>query len=332
LTSINYKRVYDNYRKRRISVRKAKSKVNLVKKYLIKSSLVRAKNIISSKSKTRVRSRSRGSLIRSSSKSPSRSKSKSLSKSRRRSTSKSISRSTSGSTSKSKSKSGSRSTSKSKSKSGSRSTSKSKSRSPSTSISKTPPERPPLRPIAVGSIPTWKTKLPRGYVRIVNVQYRRKGKVKELNLKTTPNRARKFIEQGVDQSTVRSYRLKIVGVKKGKDIKYKKSAKFRPKAPQGKALPIVEKTSFAIDTTGEKRGLTLKSALAKRRKPKKFKLTKKKVAKPKRKKRAVNSKRKRASNGKNRQKTPPSRGKKRVAKRVRKKQTKSTRKTTRKRK
>jgi len=137
----------------------------------------------------------------------------------------------------------------------------------------------------------WDTKLPKGQVRVVNPIVRIKGKNVELKWKTTPNRARKRIESAVDNTTSRSFSLKIVGIKKGKDIKPSKSKKFRPKKSRGSAvLPIVEKTKYAIDTRGEKSGLRLSQLLKRKTNAKKIKNTS--VRKSRSKKRTSRKKRK----------------------------------------
>jgi len=125
-------------------------------------------------------------------------------------------------------------------------------------------------------------------VYVVNPVVRIKGSNRELRWKTTPNRARKRIRSLVDRSTSRSFSLKIVGVKKGSDIKLSKSVKFRNKKSNDPRVQIrVEKVKYAIDTSGEKRGLKLGKLLKGRRrkvskkKPKRRKVVKRKPVKRK---------------------------------------------------
>lgn len=112
----------------------------------------------------------------------------------------------------------------------------------------------------------WNKPLPKGYTRVVNVLVREKGKVKEIKLKTTPKRALKYITSLVDNTTSRSFDLKTIGVTKKKDINTKISLnKFRYKAKNSPVLQFVEKSKYAIDTQGEKRGLKLSKLLKQRR-------------------------------------------------------------------
>jgi len=112
----------------------------------------------------------------------------------------------------------------------------------------------------------WDKKPPKGYSRIVNVLVRVRGINKELKWKTTPNRALKQITKLVDNTTSRSFKLKIIGIKKVKDIKKFNLSKFRAKKSKNSpVLSVVEKVRHAIDTRGEKQGLTLARALKKRK-------------------------------------------------------------------
>ena len=103
----------------------------------------------------------------------------------------------------------------------------------------------------------WDTKLPKGYVRIVDGFVRVRGQRKRVNLRTTPNRALQEMTRLVDNTLARSFELKIIGIKKGKDIGVPPSLrKFRPKKSRGTGvLRVVERTKFAIDSVGEKKGL-----------------------------------------------------------------------------
>ena len=220
---------------------------------LLKSrSLMRSRSASKSRSISKVIPVSRSvSISKSKSKSASKSKSVSISKSVSKSKSKSKSKSISTSTSKSTSVSLSKSLSKSLS-------SSSTSRSLLRSAKKVP------KPVKLMGF-NWNRKLPAGYVRLVNILIKSKGKIKELKVKTTPNRALALATKLIDNTTARSFKLKIVGVGKGKDIK--KPAllkKFRPKVSRTKSvLDIVEKTKYAIDTKGEKKGLKLSKILKK---------------------------------------------------------------------
>ena len=154
--------------------------------------------------------------------------------------------------------------------------------------SKTSKPKKPVKRIILNL--NWKKKLPRGKVYIVNPIVRIRGRNIELKWKTTPNRARKMIESKIDRSTSRSYSLRIVGIKKGSDIKEKKLTrgfKFRKKKSNNRAVQrIVEKTRFLIDTSGEKRGLKLGKLLKTRRRVVKRKpQAKRKVVKRKKTKR-----------------------------------------------
>ena len=112
------------------------------------------------------------------------------------------------------------------------------------------------------SLKDWTSKLPTGYSRIVNVLIRASGQIREIPLKTTPNRALSKIAKLVDNSTVRSFSLKIIGIKRVKDISSPNLKKFRKKISKGtKVLPIVEKSKYAIDTRGEKKGLKISKLL-----------------------------------------------------------------------
>lgn len=109
----------------------------------------------------------------------------------------------------------------------------------------------------------WDKKLPRGYKHLVNAIIRIKGVNREIKLNTTPNRALRRIISLVDKTTTRSFQLKIVGVKKTKDIKRPSLQKFRLKKSRGsRVLKVVEKTKYAIDTKGEKRQLAIARALS----------------------------------------------------------------------
>jgi len=137
------------------------------------------------------------------------------------------------------------------------------------------------KPFKMPKLPNWGDALPKGKVLVVNPIVRIKGVNKMLKWNTTPNRARKRIESAVDNTTARSYSLKIVGVKKGTDIRTKKLKKFRPRVGKDKRVQTnVEKSKYAIDTKGEKSGLTLARVLKGKVRPKKAKRRKKPTRKP----------------------------------------------------
>ena len=122
---------------------------------------------------------------------------------------------------------------------------------------------PPNIPLKISS---WDSKLPRGYNFLVNGLIRVRGRNREIRLKTTPNRAMRHMIRLIDNSTARSFKLKIVGIRKLKDIKRPSLKKFRMKISKGsKVLPFVEKTKYAIDTKGEKRGLSISKILKKQK-------------------------------------------------------------------
>jgi hypothetical protein len=142
------------------------------------------------------------------------------------------------------------------------------------SVLKTAPKtKPAKKPPVPIEIPTpkfsWDKKPPRGKEYVVNVLVRVGGKTKEIPVRTTPNRAKAFIARKVDNTTARSFDLKIIGITNKKDIKPPQvMKKFRSKTSRGSpVLRNVEKTKYAIDTKGEKRGLRLASILKRARKP-----------------------------------------------------------------
>lgn len=152
-----------------------------------------------------------------------------------------------------------------------------------------PPNKPPVKIPPFSFKINWNTKLPSGYNRIVNAIVRVKGKNRVIRLRTTPNRALNKVSKIVDNTTTRSFQLKIVGIRKKADTKKPKLDKFRQKKSKGSAvLGIVEKTKYAIDTKGEKKGLSISKALnklsRKTSKKKRSKTTKKKKTRQKRRK------------------------------------------------
>ncbi len=129
--------------------------------------------------------------------------------------------------------------------------------------------------------PQWDSRLPKGYERLVNVLVRVRGTNKELNLRTTPNRALNYITRLVDNTTARSFKLKSVGITKNKDVKAETiTQKFRPKRKRNSViLDFVEKSRFAIDTKGEKRGLKISKVIKTRKPTTRKKTTKKRKTK-----------------------------------------------------
>ena len=116
---------------------------------------------------------------------------------------------------------------------------------------------------------SWDKTPPKGYSYIVNPIVRIKGRNVTLRWKTTPNRAKKRMANLIDNTTSRSFALKIVGLRKVKDIRGDYLKKFRAKISRGSAvLPVVEKTKYAIDTKGEKNQLKLSQLLSRRKKVK----------------------------------------------------------------
>jgi len=114
-------------------------------------------------------------------------------------------------------------------------------------------------------LPTWSSKIPRGYSPLVNPIVRIKGRNREIRLRTTPNRALRYIISKIDRTTARSFQLKIIGIKKAKDIKKQSLKKFRlRKGKDARVLKFVEKSKYAIDTKGEKRGLKIARLIKKR--------------------------------------------------------------------
>jgi len=149
------------------------------------------------------------------------------------------------------------------------------------------PNKPPLLPPPRLKKPSFKKK-PKGQTYLVDSRYKSKGKIRTLRLRTTYNRALKYMINLIDNTTARSFDLVLVGLTKAKDIKRPSLAKFRQKiSKNGLVLNVVERTKYAIDTTGEKRGLSVSKYLkrGKRGIKRKKKKTKKRITKKKRKKR-----------------------------------------------
>jgi len=122
-----------------------------------------------------------------------------------------------------------------------------------------------------------------GKVPVVDARVRIKGKTRLLRLGLPVNKAFNKISGAIDRTTSRSFDLIVVGYRKAKDVKTRNANKFRPKrsSRRSKVLRYVEKSKFAIDTLGEKKGLKLSKLLKTTRrkgKPLKKTVTKKRVA------------------------------------------------------
>lgn len=133
------------------------------------------------------------------------------------------------------------------------------------------PAKPPIKPLILPRIDiTFNTKLKKGERLAFDIVFRSKGKVLSLNTRLPLNKALNRLSNLIDRTTSRSAELRIVGITKVKDLRPNKKvlAKFRKRKTK-KVLRLVEKRKFAIDTTGEKKGLTIAKALKKRKVKKK---------------------------------------------------------------
>ena len=141
-------------------------------------------------------------------------------------------------------------------------------------VSKSPTKSPKVPPVI--KIKTEKP-LKKGENIIFNGRVRVKGKVKTIQLKSTFNRAVKYMANLVDNTTSRSFDIVSVGVKKVKEINSPSSLlKFRIKRKNSLVLTLVEKSKYAIDTAGEKKGLNISKLLKNKTKRKTTKKKKKK--------------------------------------------------------
>lgn len=136
-------------------------------------------------------------------------------------------------------------------------------------------KEPPIKPI---KILKFKDKLPKGYTYAYDAKIRVKGKVKTIKLGLPTNRALSKVGKLIDNTTSRSMQLVPVGIiKKTKDIsKPSILGKFRVRKGK-KALLLVEKSKYSIDTSGEKKGLSIGKLLSPKKKTKKA--SKKKIIK-----------------------------------------------------
>lgn len=122
-------------------------------------------------------------------------------------------------------------------------------------------------------IPTWRSKIKRGFVPLVNILVRSRGKIREIKVNLTPNRAIRRARQLIDRRLIRSFQLKIVGVRQGKDIPKQSLLKFRiRKGTNPRVLVFVEKTKYALDTKGEIRAIQAARRAKRRKNAKKKKI------------------------------------------------------------
>ncbi len=92
-----------------------------------------------------------------------------------------------------------------------------------------------------------------------------KGKIRELRIRKPVYKALKYMINLVDNTTARSFGLKIIGLTREKDIKKPNLFKFRAKISSDPlVLGIVEKSKYAIDSKGEKKGLSIERKLKRR--------------------------------------------------------------------
>lgn len=137
---------------------------------------------------------------------------------------------------------------------------------------------PPIEPPKPPKLWNLKSKLPKGYTYVYDAKIRVKGKVKTIKLGLPTNRALSKVGKLIDNTTSRSMQLVPVGIiKKTKDIsKPSILGKFRVRKTK-KALLLVEKSKYSIDTSGEKKGLSIGKLLSPKKKTKKA--SKKKIIK-----------------------------------------------------
>jgi hypothetical protein len=122
---------------------------------------------------------------------------------------------------------------------------------------------------------TWDKAPPKGQNYLVNVIVRIKGRNRVIPVRTTPNRALKYIVPKVDNTLARSFDLKIVGLTSKKDVKAPSLRKFRKKRSRGSSvLRVVEKSKYSLDKPGEKRGLTIAKVIKRRTRKLKIEKTK----------------------------------------------------------
>lgn len=129
---------------------------------------------------------------------------------------------------------------------------------------------------------SFNTQLPRGTNLKFDIKFReRRNRNKPFSAKNNPvvvkkikaglpiNRAIAKLGRAIDKTTSRSAELVISGTTKQKDISIPSIIKkFKPKKLKD-TLKLVEKSKFAIDNKGEKKGLSIGKSLAKKTRPKK---------------------------------------------------------------
>ncbi len=134
---------------------------------------------------------------------------------------------------------------------------------------KKPPKKPPVKPLRKFTFPNQERKLKRGEKLAFNIFYREKGKVLNLGVKLPVNKALKRASNLIDNTTARSMELRVAGKTKAKDLKGRLTlSKFRLRKTK-KVLKLVEKRKFAIDTSGEKKGLKITKTLKRKTRKKK---------------------------------------------------------------
>lgn len=161
---------------------------------------------------------------------------------------------------------------------------------PPPKITKPVPPKPPVKPRAPPKpVPRQPRKVPLPKFRFglrplqpgerysYTLRFRERGKLKEIKTNLPKNRALAKLAETVDITTVRSMEAVITGITKLKDSEPSKLLrKFKSKKSKtGKVLALVEKSKHAIDTKGEKKGLSASRVLKSKLAPKK----KKKVSK-----------------------------------------------------
>lgn len=134
--------------------------------------------------------------------------------------------------------------------------------------------------IKLPNLPTFKSKLPKGYTYAYDGKIKVKGKIKTIKLGLPTNRALSKVGRLIDNTTSRSMQLVPIGIiKKTQDItKPTILGKFKVRKGK-KALILVEKTKHTIDTLGEKRGLSIGKLLSPKKKIKSPTKTKSKAKK-----------------------------------------------------
>ena len=158
------------------------------------------------------------------------------------------------------------SVSKSVSKSVSQSVSQSVSPSISSSVSKSIISNPPptLLPFLK---PKWDNKIKQKNINyMVNGLVREKSSLREINLRTTKNRAIVYMARLVDNTTATEFGIKIIGFINKKDIQPPSLTKFKKSTSKNPlVLKYVELKKYRNDTAGERAGLTVTQFKRKKR-------------------------------------------------------------------